>query len=227
MAYKEFRGVLGVKLCSFVLWCCFVFAPLYGGIVEDGIEAKRNGDTQKAMELFKQACDKNNGFGCYDLAVVLKDESEKQRYFLQAKRVFEQGCEQDRLKECNALGIMYGGSVGVKKDVEKSIVFFTKGCDGGFGVSCVNAGGMYEELYDYSDKGYKIANAYYKKACDMQIAQGCYNLGMHYLEGKGVQKDTKKAYRFLSFSCDLGYKYGCKEIKKMSQDRQQNGSLKR
>ncbi len=43
------------------------------------------------------------------------------------------------------------------------------------------------------EKNLKKATQYYKKACVSKESLGCFNLGVLYQNGEGVEKDLKKA----------------------------------
>lgn len=112
-------------------------------------------------------------------------------------------------------------------------------CRLGNAESCSIAGFIYED-----DKNYLKAKEYYEKACDMDYADGCLNLGMMYANGVGIihiirkffaikdcdadnnkdcvlydensiEQDDKKAKEYLKKACDLGNKNGCNEYKKL------------
>ena len=203
--------ILNMKFYKMLFLSAFVSIQLYGGVVEDGIKAANSGDEKKAIALFQQACKEQQAFGCYDLAVTLKDKEQKRNYFTKAKKLFEKGCQANRVMECNALGIMYGRMVGVALDINRSIAYFKKACDGGAGYGCVNAGAMLEQLYDYAQKGYNLSTQYYKKACEMKVGEGCYYLGINYDKGRGVIQNKQKAKKFFDLACKLNYKPGCKK----------------
>jgi len=55
---------------SFViaLLCGAVFA--HAGFIKEGMEAKEQGDHQKLVEVYDQACKEGKASGCYNLGVV-------------------------------------------------------------------------------------------------------------------------------------------------------------
>ncbi|WP_367179176.1 tetratricopeptide repeat protein, partial [uncultured Campylobacter sp.] len=62
-----------------------------------------------------------------------------------------------------------------------------------------------------------IANKLFSKACDLEIAEGCNNLGYLYESGKGVKKDKSMAKKYYGKACDLGIKRSCYTYKKLNE----------
>ena len=51
-----------------------------------------------------------------------------------------------------------------------------------------------------------------KKACDSGNMRGCYNLGVMYTNGDGVEKDFGKAVQLFKKACDGGDMDGCRNL---------------
>ncbi|WQZ22313.1 sel1 repeat family protein [Helicobacter pylori] len=71
-----------------------------------------------------------------------------------------------------------------------------------------------EELFDfgmlsYDKQDFSKAKKYFEKACDLNIGDGCENLGVLYTTGRGVEKDSTKAAQFCSKACNLNNSWGC------------------
>ena len=67
-----------------------------------------------------------------------------------------------------------------------------------------------KEAYDKGD--YQKAAELYQKACDSGVAGGCYNLGLLYDEGQGVNQDYQKAAQLFQKACDGGGALGCSNL---------------
>ena len=63
----------------------------------------------------------------------------------------------------------------------------------------------------------KKANELFSKACRLEFADGCYNLGISYFYGEGVKQDTNTAKKYLNKACDLGSQVGCDGYKKLNE----------
>ena len=61
----------------------------------------------------------------------------------------------------------------------------------------------------YNNKEYDEAAELFKKACDGGKMSGCYNLGVMYAKGSGVEKDFSKAAELSKKACDGGHMHGC------------------
>lgn len=69
---------------------------------------------------------------------------------------------------------------------------------------------------NYFDKGveavqardYKGAKVHFERACEGEIAEGCYALGMLYYNGQGVKKNYHQAKAFFRRAREGGYTGG-------------------
>lgn len=92
--------------------------------------------------------------------------------------------------------VAFGLDIGIEKN--------KKLCDSGSAVNCFNTG----FLLGYSEsKAENQSIKYYKKACDLGIAEGCDYLGHRYNLLDGV-----KTTYYYSKACDLGYAISCKKL---------------
>ena len=55
----------------------------------------------------------------------------------------------------------------------------------------------------------------YQKACDVNSALGCSNLGVMYENGDGVRQDKSKALNLYWKACDLKHQRGCENYAKL------------
>ena len=69
-------------------------------------------------------------------------------------------------------------------------------------------------LHEYSGE-YKKAKLIFEKACDNNIAKGCYHLGNLYFNGYGVKKNYKKAMKLYQKACNEKYVVGCCKLGNM------------
>ncbi|MDY3672983.1 MAG: tetratricopeptide repeat protein, partial [Campylobacter sp.] len=80
------------------------------------------------------------------------------------------------------------------------IVLDRSGIESSFG-----AKKAYEQVITfYDNKNYDKAFESFKKACDGGDMSGCYNLGIMYASGNGVEKDLGKAAELYKKVCDGG-----------------------
>ncbi|MFT7004625.1 MAG: TPR repeat protein [Sulfurimonas sp.] len=64
----------------------------------------------------------------------------------------------------------------------------------------------------YSNADYKVAIANYTKACDANIAEGCFKLAHMYENKQGLKQDFEHAYKLYDQSCSLGHAKGCFKV---------------
>jgi len=82
-------------------------------------------------------------------------------------------------------------------------------CQNKSGQACHDLG----YLYDQKGKVKKAAK-FYKRACDLRHAMGCYHLAELYLVGSGVVQSDASFITYTQKACTLGYKKSCSFGKK-------------
>lgn len=92
-----------------------------------------------------------------------------------------------------------------KEDYKTAGNFFKKACDEeGNLEGCERYGALC-----YFENNINDCISYLKKACDGGLASSCDLLGIDYLEGKIVPKDSFKAFELFNVACDGGNSDGC------------------
>jgi TPR repeat protein len=79
---------------------------------------------------------------------------------------------------------------------------------------CVNlyADLVSDGLSKYESGNYQQAAMLFEKACDGGYATGCYNLGVLYANGQGVNQNYQKAAKLYNKACDGGNATGCNNL---------------
>jgi TPR repeat protein len=62
-------------------------------------------------------------------------------------------------------------------------------------------------------QNYSKAADLYSKSCKADLSEGCYMLGLMYISGDGVTKNSLKGKELLKEACNAGNKKGCKFYK--------------
>lgn len=114
---------------------------LFGGeksLAKQGYEALKEGEYQKAMEIYQRVCDSGEAWGCgilgaiYDNGIIsivngigvkkVKEDKAK------AVELYAQACNSGDFLRCTILGVMYDKGDGVKQDKTKAEEFYDKAC---------------------------------------------------------------------------------------------------
>lgn len=61
----------------------------------------------------------------------------------------------------------------------------------------------------YENGDLKKASELMKKSCDNGNMRACWNLGLLYSNGRGVERNSKKALDLYKIACEGGYEKGC------------------
>jgi hypothetical protein len=136
-----------------------------------------------------------------------------QKRYSDAITLFNQACRGGMVDSCYHLGLMYDFGQGVAQDFTRAAAFYTKSCNAGNGGACYHLGML---QYPGQPGGMPCSRAVtlnLSRSCDMGIATSCSEVGLSYIHGCGVAKDTEKGQQLLSKGCSLGDDNACDGIK--------------
>ena len=174
-------------------------------------------DYSKGNKYSKKACDLGNGGACNTVGFHYENGYGYDINLQEAYKFYKKACE--NLKNnygCGSLGYLYLVSKSAD-DFANSSEFYEKSCKFNDGDNCANLENFLKN-YDFIDRDYKKAKELLKYSCDEKVAQSCGVLGTMYEFGKGVTLDKDKAKAEYKKACDLGYKFGCDELKRLEND---------
>jgi len=92
---------------------------------------------------------------------------------LQASKLYEKACRNDKLKGCTNLGVMYFVGEGIPKNHKKAKRLFATACKKKFGKACYYLGTMYKRGADDIDRNIRRARMFYAYACKLGNTKGC------------------------------------------------------
>jgi len=168
-------------------------------------------DPKRATKLFSQACAGDNLPACHHLALALAEGMGTERQPAKAVDAYQKACDGGYKLACRNLGLMLRDGRGVPADLSRADVLLDKACKGGVPFACTNAGDL-DALR--AVKGgyprYKEMVAHYKLGCDSGDPTACRQIGIAYLEGKGLAKSTAAAAVWLERACMPDDPVGCR-----------------
>jgi TPR repeat protein len=159
-------------------------------------------DPRRATVLFGQACNGGNLPACYHLALALAEGMGVDRQPAKAVEVYQKACDGGYKLACRNLGLMLRDGRGVPADLVRADALLDKACKGGVPFACTYAGDLDASR---ATKGgaarYKEMLAHYKQGCDAGDPTACRQIGIAYLEGRGLTKSTSAAAVWLERAC--------------------------
>lgn len=140
-------------------------------------------------------------------------------------------CNNGISEYCNSLGSAYSRGNIIKKDKEKSLAFYTKGCTLNNKDACYSKAIILKDklmIKELCDEGKTEACIFlgilssgqekvsiFKNACQLDNKRGCSNLAYLYKNGlEGLPKNCSKALSLYQKSCELGNEKICKKLEK-------------
>ena len=118
-------------------------------------------------------------------------------------------------EKCNDLGVSFQRGDGVKQSYKRAVDCYELACDKNYALACRNAGSLYFQRYNHKideDLWQGDPEEFFQKACNLDDAAGCNDLGIVYesgLEFKNLPPDFKKANAYYEKACNMGNSSGC------------------
>lgn len=90
--------------------------------------------------------------------------------------------------------------------------YLIKACELGNGSGCAIVARLYEDGKGEIPRNSSKAFIYRTKACKLNFADACFNIGLAYDKGEVVKKDTKKSFQYYLKACKLNIGEGCYNV---------------
>jgi TPR repeat protein len=192
----ELAGQLDRKCASGDLEACRALGVMYA----EGTGVSP--DPRRATTLFTQSCNGGNLKACYHLALDLAEGLGAERQPSKAVEAYQKACDGGYKLACRNLGLMLRDGRGVTADLVRADALLDKACKGGVPLACTNAGDLdAARAVKGGPARYKEMLAHYKQGCDAGDPTACRQIGIAYLEGKGVTKSISAAAVWLERAC--------------------------
>lgn len=203
---------------------CTTLGHLYQyGVRTQKDEQKAKEYGQKGFELSKKACEENDAEACVGLSGLYYRGLGVQKDKNKAFELLEHICDLGHYKACVANYVAMIEKRGLKKAEEyrkKAFKPTKEACEKDDRTACVWLKSMslvdndeyvknFEELNKLYQKGFELTQ---KECLKGDYNRACYDLGVCYQYGIGVQKDIQKAKEFFEQACDVDSSSACKDL---------------
>ena len=179
-------------------------------------------DPKRATALFAQACNGKNLSACNHLALALTEGMGVDKNPQRAVEVYQQACDGGYMMACRNLGLMLRDGRGVAADLARSAKLLDTACKGKVPFACTNAGDLDAMLAAKGGAGaqaqWKSAIAHYKQGCEAGDPTGCRQIGIAYLEARGLPKSTSAAAVWFERACVADDPIACRVLGAMLVD---------
>lgn len=232
---------------NFFRICAGIFAIFSAVLADyDGYFFDDHGNYVTESELHKN--DAKNAKIRAQILVKIAAQAYKNEDYIAARNNYKLACDLGNALGCAGVGTLYERGLGVIVDLKKAIAFYSLACKkndafGCFHLSLLNQGEiavtrLQEDCDDAKDtacvqlgwlfyKGHSIpknenkALELFKKACDLQSAIGCFNVGTIYDRGsEDIDPDPEAALsyfqlakRYFADKCKKGDENSCDLLK--------------
>ncbi len=186
---------------------CEELATLY----EEGDGVARN--QEASIDYRKQGCELGYGPSCLGLGELYhKGERVAQNDRL-ALRFYRQACAQDSSHGCFFVGWLSEKGRGAVRDYLRAVRAYERACALGSVSGCYNQAVIVSVGKGRVTQDLEAGAAIYDKACHEGKHLGsCRNLGVAYLEGWGVVRESAKARELFEYACLRGDQMACVDL---------------
>jgi len=158
------------------------------------------------------ACDAQKYTSCAQLGLALINSGDRSQ-LARGVALVEKACTGKDALGCGALGSLYMGGIGVRRDEKRAVLLLEDGCKRNDALSCESLGGYYGQGGG-SDKidlraAAKRAAPYYERACKMQRPAACAFLGTMIHEGL-LDGNRRRVPDLLDTACRGDVNVACK-----------------
>jgi TPR repeat protein len=170
-----------------------------------------------AKIAYRRACDLGDGDGCSALGALIETRESDP---VAAVAEYSRGCELDSGRACAALAAHYELAEGVALDAERAYALYEHACERHAASGCRGAAQMLARMSDSagSRNFEQKAAALDAEDCNDGEAASCALLADAYRDGRGVEKDVKRAARFYAVGCEQGVESACEGLKRLPGD---------
>jgi TPR repeat protein len=159
-------------------------------------------DLPRATALFIQTCNAGNMAACNALALQYLEGIGLPKNPQRAVDTYQKACDGGFKPACHRLGLLFRDGRGVPADLARAAVLLDKACKGAVPFACTQAGDLEASLAVKAGPAHmKAAIGHYKHGCETGDPTACRQLGVAYLEGKGIPKSPTAAVVWLQRGC--------------------------
>jgi TPR repeat protein len=172
-------------------------------------------DPKRATALFAQACNGKNMSACNHLALALSEGMGVDRNPQRAVEVYQQACDGGHMMACRNLGLMLRDGRGVAADLQRAAKLLDTACRGKVPFACTNAGDLEAQLAAKATSAaplWKSAIAHYKQGCEAGDPTGCRQIGIAYIEARGLPRSTAAAGVWFERACVADDPIACRVL---------------
>jgi uncharacterized protein len=169
------------------------------------------GDEKKAANWYEIGCQKSDGDSCYQLAMIVDDDTQNTAKMKRALQLYERACSLNSGGACYNFGIFLERGTTGPIDLPRAFQSFVKACSIGDKKVCSAVASAYSQAKGV-EKNMAMAAIHYELSCGAGKGGACYNMGVYYENGTGVAKDQERANAKFAQACKLGDDDGCKAM---------------
>ena len=126
-------------------------------------------------------------------------------------------CTVDEPEVCVELAHEWRNGIGVPRDAIQAESYLGIACEGGLADAC-NDAGMMKMVGDVVPEDKEGGFALFTKGCSKDHIGACYNLGLAYANGDGVERDNNQAREYFVFTCERGLSLACDRLEAARQN---------
>jgi TPR repeat protein len=176
-------------------------------------------DIPGARIAYSKACNVHQAEACNELGKMVRDAKGGPRDPKRATALFGIACEGGIMSACTDQGVMFYDGLGVTADPGRAVALFTPACqvDPPIALACSRLARAWAEGLGVESKDLEAAKTLHVKACDLNDAASCVELGKFIL-ANGKKPEAVDAAVAFEKACGLDPRFGCFEFAELHRD---------
>ena len=167
--------------------------------------------TYEDPDPLRDACDADDGEGCYVLALAYREGRGVARDPAMARELFSRSCELDWAQACAETARLYLQADGVALDQTRALELFARACDLGNAPACGEVAGIYLRGDGVPASPARAAGNF-NRGCVGGDAMSCFRLGLLVRSDRVATPDPDRARQLIQQACDMGLALACTEL---------------
>jgi hypothetical protein len=175
---------------------------------------------ETAETIVKSKCNDTSTESCNDVIWLANyknefDESNNIKYTIESADLYSYACKYGDKVACsnlNSAGFQFSKENNSSENLKKALNYYKIACDSKNGedggeYACRNAAIVYDQFKEYQN-----SHPYYVKSCQKKNTQSCYDVGINFYKGYGIEKNLDDAYHYFKDTCKLKLGKSCEYL---------------
>lgn len=204
---ERIRGVgrLWPGVAAGLMLCCLAVAPAMAETIADGIAAYRQGDYQRARDIWRPLAEQGDAVAQFNLGKLYEfGGGEMRQDYSQAARWYREAAAQGVAAAQNNLGLMHSQGLGVPRDAQRAAELWTSAAEADYSLAQYNLALAYFRGEGVT-RNERVAALWFEKAAQAGLPDAQYAMGQLLRLGRVAGRDEGQALTWYQRAAAQGH----------------------